>query len=71
MDDIEATPITGVEENDATPPYDVVSREAVPEYPQAHHIGHLGLDQAEQDEAAVSVTAGSSTTATASPAIAT
>ena len=71
VDNIEATPITEVEDNDPPPPYDVVAREAVPEYPQAYHIGPFGLDHAGHHGAAVSATAGSSTTATASPAAAT
>ena len=58
VDNMEPGPMTEAEENDPPPAYDVVAREAVPKYSQVHPTMHVGLDDAEYDEAAISLRAG-------------
>ena len=68
MNNVEPASMTEVEENDPPPSYDVVAREAVPEYSQVYRSGNFGSGHAGHDEAAPSVRAVQYITATAFPA---
>ena len=67
MNDTERASTMEVDENDPPPPYDLVAREAVPEYSQSHHIRNHEIGHTWHDEATVSVRAASHNTATAPP----